>query len=383
MSKKVIYVSWTRLTDRYARDWYINHLIQSGIEVEYWDVVAFTREQHDEFGELDVNYLRVVQSLREFESLVQLKENTDAVYVMLMTLTWQSRLPYQLLTKYNRKMAFIIWGSMPNLPDSILRRAVSKIITSPSEFFRHAFELVGLIVLKKIKLIKPFDTVFSAGSAISISDHFAKKVVPFHLVDYDHYMRVKEDAKRLVKGKYAVFLDLNLPYQSDFSLTGLQTVKPHDYYQSLNKFFGLLAQQYDVKIVIAAHPKTSTDSKVFGELEIYRLSTAELVKDAEFVITHHSTSLSYAVLNTKPCVFIYTNEMDELYPNCRVASIKLYASYLDAPVYNIDQISEGSEVLVGAPKVIRYDDYKFRYLISKESDNKLSQDIFLKEIQLS
>ena len=193
---------------------------------------------------------------------------------------------------------------------------------------------------------------------------------------------MKEDAKRLVNGKYAVFLDLNLPYQSDLSLLGLQTVKPHDYYQSLNKFFGLLAQQYDVKIVIAAHPKTSTDSKVFGDLEIYRLSTAELVKDADFVITHHSTALSYAVLNTKPCVFIYTNEMGELYPNCRVASIKLFASYLDAPVYNIDRISEGSEVVVRAPKVIRYDDYKFRYLISKESENKLSQDIFLKEIKL-
>ena len=62
MSKKVIYVSWTKLTDKYARDWYINHLIQNGIEVEYWDVTTLTREQHNEVGELDVNYLRVLNS---------------------------------------------------------------------------------------------------------------------------------------------------------------------------------------------------------------------------------------------------------------------------------------------------------------------------------
>ena len=52
MSKKVIYVSWTKLTDKYARDWYIDHLIQNGIEVEYWDVSALIRGQYNEVGEL-------------------------------------------------------------------------------------------------------------------------------------------------------------------------------------------------------------------------------------------------------------------------------------------------------------------------------------------
>ena len=57
-------------------------------------MVVLLRQQHIEVGELDVGHLRVLKSSDEFENLVQLKENTDAVYVMLTTLTWQIRSGY-------------------------------------------------------------------------------------------------------------------------------------------------------------------------------------------------------------------------------------------------------------------------------------------------
>jgi hypothetical protein len=94
VSRKVIYVAWVKLTEKYAQDYYVNHLIENGVEVEYWDVVALLRQQHNEVGELDADHLRVLKSYDEFENLVQLKENADAVYVMLITLTWQTRSMY-------------------------------------------------------------------------------------------------------------------------------------------------------------------------------------------------------------------------------------------------------------------------------------------------
>jgi hypothetical protein len=380
MSKKVIYVAWIKLTDKYARDWYIDHLIQNGIEVEYWDVSALTREQHNEAAELDVNYLRVLKSYGEFEHLVQREENKGVIYVMLMDPCWKTRRPYRLLSKYNCKMVYIAWGAMPVLAVPKLQKALSKLILHPFEFFGLLFTMMGWLVYKKLKLINQFYIVFAAGSVITKSDQFAKKVVPFNLCDYDNYMRVKESNKLLVNGKYAVFLDINLPHQSDLALSGLVAVNANNYYQSLNRFFSRLEQQYGIKIVIAAHPKTSADATVFGQREIYRLCTAELVKDADFVITHTSTALSYVALNFKPCIFIYTGEMDALYRTSVIKQMRAQAIYLDSPMYNIDQIADGSQVALKAPNNINYDDYRYSFLTSKESENSSGKDIFLSEI---
>ena len=101
-----------------------------------------------------------------------------------------------------------------------------------------------------------------------------------------------------------------MPFQSDFNLEKTKNVSAREYYKGLDRFFSALEKKYGTEVVIAAHPKTNTSVKSFGSRKIYRLCTAELVKDAEFVISHHSTSLSYAVLNYKPCIFIYTNEME-------------------------------------------------------------------------
>lgn len=383
MSKKVIYVSWVKLTDKYARDYFIDHLIENGVEVEFWDVVALTREQHNEVGELDVNYLRVLQSYRDLENLVKRSENIDAVYVMLMTLNWKVRLVYQLLSKYRRKMVFLRWGEVPAKTAPILQRAVNKLITAPFGFFQSLFDTVGLISYKKLGLIKPFHLVFTAGSVLRESEQFAKKTKQLNSPDYDHYMHLKESDDSFVDEKYAVFLDLSMPYNSDLILDGKKTINPHDYYQSLNRFFTLLEEQYGVKVIIAAHPKTNPNTTAFGDREIYRLRTAEIVKDAEFVITHHSTALNYAVLNVKPCIFIYTNEMEVLYPNSRVGVIKLFADYLDASIYNIDKLKNPENIVMKQPNRIRYDDYKYSFLTSKATKNSTSNDIFFQEINQS
>ena len=174
-----------------------------------------------------------------------------------------------------------------------------------------------------------------------------------------------------------------MPYHSDLALDGLKTVVPSDYYRSLNRFFSIIEEQQGIKIVIAAHPKTNLNLDVFEGREVYRLITAEIVKDAKFVITHHSTSLNYAVLNMKPCIFIYTNEMEDLYANSRVKEIKSLANFIDAPVYNIDKFKPVDKLSVNKPNLARYDEYKYSFLTSKEVENLSSSDIFLKEIEKS
>jgi len=380
VSKKVIFVSWVKLTDRYMRDYFLDHLINNGVEVEFWDIVALTREQHSEFGEIDVGFLKVVQSIRDLENLVKLKENKDSTYVMLLSLQWKTRSVYRMLSKNGCKVVGLRWGELPEISQSFWKRAVKKLLAEPLTFLRRTFEVLGLASYKKIGLIKPHDIIFTAGSVLRNSAQFSKKNIQLNLPDYDNYIQAKRLSEPVIHGKYAVFLDLNLPYNSDLALEGLKTVEPQNYYRSLNKFFERIEKQYDVKIVIAGHPKTNTNLDVFDSRKVYRLATAELVKDSEFVISHHSTSHSYAVFNFKPCVFIYTNEMEELYLNCRVKAIKTFASYLDASIYNIDKLGEPENIYIRQPNRLRYDEFKYSFATSKETENLSSNDIFLKEI---
>jgi hypothetical protein len=186
--------------------------------------------------------------------------------------------------------------------------------------------------------------------------------------------------ERVVKGKYAVFLDINLPYQSDLVISGLPAVNASCYFKSLNHFLDLLEDAYSVKVVIAAHPKAAYNNNEYNQREIYSLLTAELVKDAEFVITHTSTALSYAVLNSKPLVFIYTDEMMSIYKNTFMREIESSANYLNASIYNIDEITDGSQVIIKLPNQELYESYKYNYLTSQESENKISAEIFWSEI---
>jgi hypothetical protein len=382
MNRKLIYLSFIRLTDKVSRDWYIDYCIEKGAAVEYWDIVTLTREEHDDVFTLSVGYLRYIKTYKEFEELVCQHENQDAVYVMLINYSRRFSKPFRLLSKYNCKMVFLNWGAMPITAPAALRwqRIIYRLFTNPSNFARTVVDVISGIAYRRLNVVKRFDIVFTAGQELASTNQYAKKIVPFNLFDFDHYNRVKLADERTVKGKYAVFLDINLPYQNDLAICGLPAVNATSYFQSLNRFFGLLEKAHGIKIVIVAHPKANYVSNEFEQRESYRMLTAELIKDAEYVITHHSTALSYAILNLKPILFIYTNEMMRIYKGTVIRYIEALASYVNGQFYNVDEITDGAQVVIQRPCLDRYDAYKYSYLTSHESENSLSAEIFLREI---
>lgn len=379
--RKIIYLSFIRLTDKVARDWYISYSIENGAVVEFWDIVSLVREEHDEMGELEVAYLRHIKTYQALASLLRQPENRDAVYVMLISYSGRLSKPFRLLSKYCCKMVFLSWGAMPiTFSSPKWRRILYRFVSDPAHFFMKVYDVLLGVAFRKLNIVNRYEVVFVAGSALTTVDQFAKKIVPFNLCDYDHFRRVKLDHKRIIQGRYAVFLDINLPYQSDLAFCGLPSVDSASYFTALNRFFSLLENTFGIKLVIAAHPKASYANNENNGRETQRLVTAELVKDAEFVITHTSTALSYAVLNFKPIIFIYTEEMMQIYKDTVVKEIENLASYLKQDTYNIDKVTDGRQIVISTPNREVYDSYKFEYLTSHESENKTSAEIFWHEI---
>ena len=87
MTKKVIYISYVRLSDKTSRDWFIDYLIDKGVTVEYWDVVALVRDDYYEAAAKTTDYLRTLRAYSELGKMLSLPENKNAYYVMVVVYT--------------------------------------------------------------------------------------------------------------------------------------------------------------------------------------------------------------------------------------------------------------------------------------------------------
>lgn len=383
MKRKIIFVCFGRLTDKMARDWYIDYLIEKGMIVEYWDIVSLVREEHSERGAQNPGYLFVFRTFGEVETTLRKPENRDALYLMLITYTGRFTRVFRLFSKYDCRMLNFAWGALPRDPVYKWRK-VAAWLSSPYLCAKEIVSRTKAIAFRRLKLVKPFEIAFVAGGVLLSGNNFAAKVVPINYFDYDHYIKAKSDGgRRLVTGPYAVFLDINLPYHSDLAFSGYSQIDPIVYYRSLNRFFDLLEREQGIKVIIAAHPRADYADATFDGRQTFRLVTAELVKDAEFVLSHTSTAMSYAVLNAKPIIFIYTAAMATAFKRKFVREMRTYADCLDAPVHNIDEITSAQQVSLRQVNLKCYERYKYNFLTSRQSEGTPTQEIFLREISIS
>jgi hypothetical protein len=380
MTRKVIYVSFGRLTDKMARDWYIDFLIAKGVQVEYWDIVALVREDHEEYGALQADCLRVFRTVRELEAALRLAENRAALYVMLVSYSGLLVSIFELLSREGCRMLNFAWGALPHEAGTSWRRLLAW-TSRPRHVAQQLVNRSRAAALRKLRLVAPFAITFAAGAASIAGSTHTRRVVPVNYFDYDLYVKAKSaPTGRPVAGAYVVFLDGNLPYHSDFGFCGYPQVDAARYYRSLNRFFDLLERAYGCSVVIAAHPRADYDETTFEGRLTHRLVTAELVRDAEFVLTHCSTAMSYAVLNAKPLLFINTEEMTAIYRHSLMRHMHCFARCLDAPLVNIDAVRDAGDLAIRPVNAGRYERYKYQFLTSPQSEHTTTQEIFWREL---
>jgi len=380
VTSTVIYISNCQLTDKVSADWHIDFLIERSVAVEYWDIVALVREQHAERDAQNPDWLRRLRSFAEVESLLRRPDYRRALYVMLLTYGGKATRIFRLLSKYDCRMVSFASGMLPSDPAFTWRKIIAWLAT-PDRLLREIIGRFRASALRKLNLVRPFAVTFAAGNVALRTPHHSLRVVPINFFDYDRYVKLQASATpRILRDRYAVFLDINLPYHSDLTLTGYRHIDAAEYFRSMGRFFGLLEQAHGLRIVIAAHPRASYDPGVFGGRRLLRLHTAELVRDAEFVLSHTSTAMSYAVLFAKPIIFIYTRGMAEAYEHWFVRQIRCFADYLGAPNYNVDEIDDPGQVCVRPLSSSDYQRYKYDFLTSHASERTPTEEIVWREL---
>lgn len=196
------------------------------------------------------------------------------------------------------------------------------------------------------------------------------EVLWVHYYDYDVYLKSRLTPSR-VDLNTGVFLDEYLPFHPDNASDQVPPpVEPEEYYPLLCNFFNYLEKNYDVRIIIAAHPRSHYESKpdYFEGRTIIRGKTAELVKNSGFVLMHQSFSMNFAILFKKPIIFMTTNKLNKNL--IEEPSVEWLGKYFGKKVHNLNRevkVDLKEELII---KESAYRKYKNDY-IKKEGSEEL------------
>ena len=373
---KVIYLSYIPLTAKVARDWYLDDLMHAGVDVEFWDITGLLR------GKVTEHYLQQADYVREINELTVLEETIvdqhDAVYVLLLPKIWLYRSIFRLLSRYRCLTVCVQWGAMPAF-GATSRATALHVFRSPRLLLSKIRNRVHAFLLDRAWYLRPYDLVFAAGQVMLDKPAPARRKVPIALCDYDQHTQLLS-GERIVEGKYAVFLDIYLPSHPDHPLVGMRAVDPAVYFTDLNRFFASVEHKYGLEVVIAMHPKARYLNDEFRGRRLVCGQTPELVRDAEFVICHASTSVSYAVFNRKPVWTIYTDEMVRLYAGNLMHRIQALSLSLHAPLLNVSRLDEADLPTPAVPDESCYAAYQSDFVVTPGIEGGESKRIFLREI---
>lgn len=381
LMRKIIYLGYAPLNLKSSRDFFIHDLKRDGLDVEYWDLTEIYFPHLKLASGVEEDWIFKINHLRDFKDKLEEYRGKEVVFFMTFPFDGSVRRLYRILTQGRHRIHIITKGMLP-IPSLSSGQLLSKILNKLSvkniqRFLKNKLALA----YKSLNLVKTFDTIYFAGAdSLKIAGVGFRKdaqiatLVPINSSDYDDYLLIV-GGDRLIKERYVVFLDEYLPHHPDFMMFGVDTVSSDAYYASVNLYLEKIEKAFNLEVVIAAHPKAERykERNFFNGRTVLFNKTAELVKNSEFVLAHMSTAVGFAVLSQKKVQFFYTNELSERMQS-HLNIIKFYAECLGTTAINID-VSTEIPTDIESFDVLKYEDYKYCYLTSKETENRNSYEI--------
>jgi len=197
-----------------------------------------------------------------------------------------------------------------------------------------------------------------------------KLICNIHSFDYSNFLKSKNEKKNK---NFFVFLDTGFPsFIGDRLLlnsfeNNFDENKAQDYNYKINFFFSLLEKKFKKKILIVPHPKLR-GSRFYNEYfyknfeKFNKVNTNDAVKDAYCVIINTiTTSISFAVLNYKPIIFLNSKNSQSFRNINQRLIVKRTLNSLNIKSFSLDKSDVPSKIDFKINKNA-YDKYKFKFL---------------------
>jgi hypothetical protein len=379
--KKVVYITNSNISKKFLKHWFV-FALSKFFFIEIWDVGNIIKSKivnkyYKTFSK--VNYYKFKDS-NFFERHILKNKNNKIFFIIAISYYYVTIIIYKLLSKYNLFITFFNWGYQPSISPNknfLKKLLIYKSFYNSLSFLKIIYKFFISKLYRRVLFIKKFKISFNAGKE-SNKFSYAEKKININICDYDDFLKSKIQ-KDIIKKEYSIFLDIDLPKAEDSGILNLKIYKSEEYYSALNKFFSLFEKKLNTKLIIAAHPNRKGNSRLYNGRTVIKDQTAELVKNSSYVLSHHSTSISYAILNYKPLIFIYTNAMIDTY---EYTQIDTFSKFLGRgkPICTNNLKFNLSNINSKVNKK-KYDLYKYQYIISKDTESKNSSLIIKKEIK--
>lgn len=386
MINKIVILRYASYTPNISVFFSVDYLIRTGISIDYLDVSLITTgEAKADTGKEMIN-ANIIYSYNDLVEYIKSQDKHTTLFIPFMSFFHKTFKCFYLLTKYECKLGYCVTGFLPITRSSSKRKMIQ--ILKKHNFKKMYYVFLNLIcnyIKNNCSIIKPADIIYYSGSKAPLNEYkFSDKTcfIEINSIDYEHFLILnKKEVQSLGLKNYMVFVDQYLPFHPDAKINGLSAIDSKGYYKKINDFFESLESYYGMKVIIAAHPKAlryKNEDYFKGRL-VYWGITEELVKHANLVIMHFSTSVSFSVLHRKKLVFLSMPEIKDMNLNYHNL-IASFAESLGAIFYYLDgKWKFNGNIPLDNNK---YEEYKYAYLTSKQTEHCINGISLIKSFSL-
>lgn len=380
MSKisKVIYLVEVTFAERDFLRFGLEILSKSEFIVEVWNLTKFINPLYE--SQIEGQELFLFQGLKRFDSFKSFSTSLstltdDSMIISLLGFGPRYHSIYRAISEADIKYGMVKTNSLPPVRHRRNFKEIKKVLLRPSKIIGHLYAHLPFLSLR----INGASFVLLGGK-YSLPDKFpiTKNThrIWAHTLDYDQYLRRRNEISLKSDKKYAVFLDENIPFHPDYSLYRVEAPsKPESYFSSLTRFFDIVERDLECEIVIAAHPRSKYKEHLscFGGRKVYINRTFELVCGSYFVLTHTSTSINFAVLLNKPIIFMTSSDLEKSFLMAYLHNIAGWFGKQPVNIDHFEKLNLREELNVDIEK---YKHYKECYIKKSGTPEKLAWQIF-------
>jgi len=381
--RKIIFLVKNFFTKRDYDRFSIKFYQENDIDVEIWDITSLLEKKDYEklikpYDQIKTDYVKQIDNIQEIED--RLKDLNHKVLVSVhLVYNLQSFKVFRLLSKYKKN--FILYGI--SSPGFLFYRYEDKNFFYKIRYFRKYLNfnfLYNYFINFILRNVNPrifginCATYLIVGGAIYLKKKNnlvdkTTKIIWTHQKNYDLFLKNKNNNYEKAGKKYIAFIDQAVPFHNELISMNIK-MNAEEYYSSLENFFVLIKEKYNMEVKICAHPRDPDKiSKYIKKFVVEKDKTIENIKNCSFVICHDSIAINFAVMYEKPILFIYNNVLENVKNFDHLNFIKRYAKLFKKKPINIDKI--GNLDINRELKIDKkcYDEY-FKNYIKFKGENK-------------
>ena len=373
MINKIVYLIASPLYNRDYDRFGAEIFIKSGYQVCFYNIAPFINSELYKHASKDDLYLGanelifdniddIISNIKNLQksfiiSLIHFNSNVLHIYKQIS----KNKIPYAL------NISNCVPTTIAGVNTDKIKRLGKFSLSKLNNFIYRPKHAKYFGINQPTYLLAGGDRSISHPQALLAGDK--SKILWLHTFDYDIYLKNKNvDNNRNI----GVFIDAPSPrFTHDAYIKGINSpLTEEKYYPKICKLFDIVENQYDVKIEIAAHPKTKHAEypEYYGRRKTVYGKTCQLIRDSKFIINRNSTSVNFAILFNKPVIFHTSDEIES--DHVMSNQVRSMASWIGKNPINIDNLNNINWINELTVDNVKYLSYKNAFIKKDNSTNK-------------